>query len=405
VRRGEADTPWTGPADLPQTPACSSGEPPQGLQWPGRKVLLTVMVPQTAKELRRKEKPLVLVPRTDEALLEAKSEVAGGQMKVVRLTRKRGGAHTPARTKGQNADGRKGHKGLVKTRLREPEEPKKQSRRQETVAEMASTVTLQERRHQAVWEGREEAVRKKVFLPMVDKRSSISAPVLNTSRVVLPNADNVTEPEPLRRTPVLLTNMWSRRESLERNIPVILTSKEIHNYTEPNEPVNLSMKPANDTEDMTRHNNPAKQANLNKRSPHKEERLESPAIQNGVSPPPAHRQLCFTSPISLESVLTPSESHLSHSVSITKIQRKQNNEVQRIPEAKIEPLNEDSFFMVNIKQEPEEAGIDDDEESYLQKLEGDLSSMVQVKLECNDDLERPEHAGKLTGLSLYLTLS
>ena len=239
----------------------------------------------------------------------------------------------------------------------------------------------------------------------VDKRSSITTPVLNTSRVVLPTADKVPEPEPLRRTPVLLRNMWSRRESLERNIPVILTSKEIHNYTEPNEPVNLSMKPANHTEDMTPHNNPTKQTNLNKRSPHKEGRLESPAIQNGLSPPPAHSQLSFTSPISLESVLTPSESQLSHSVSITKIQRKHSSEVQRIPEAKMDPLNEDSLFMVNIKQEPEEAGIDDDEESYLQKMEGDLSSMVQVKLECNDDLESPDHAGKSTELSLNLTLS
>ena len=70
----------------------------------------------------------------------------------------------------------------------------------------------------------------------------------------------------------------------------------------------------------------------------------------------------------------------------------------------MEPLNEDSLFMVNIKQEPEEAGIDDDEESYLQKMEGDLSSMVQVKLECNDDLESPDHAGKSTELSLNLTL-
>ena len=68
-------------------------------------------------------------------------------------------------------------------------------------------------------------------------------------------------------------------------------------------------------------------------------------------------------------------------------------------------MNEEGGFVV-VKQEPlegvdplenrAETDIDDDEETYLQKMEGDIASMVQVKLECsNDDMDAvPDSAGK-----------
>ena len=67
-------------------------------------------------------------------------------------------------------------------------------------------------------------------------------------------------------------------------------------------------------------------------------------------------------------------------------------------------MNEEGGFVV-VKQEPlegvdplenrAETDIDDDEETYLQKMEGDIASMVQVKLECsNDDMDAVPDSGQ-----------
>ena len=375
------------------------------------------MVPQTSKEVGRKEQPLVLLARTEETMGD--SETTEGKdgktpMKVVRLMRKRGASHGLARIKGQIVE--KGQRGLPKIPQDEGE-PKKPPDFVKSKGMASSSILLQGRDHIVGWDGREESsVKKKVFLPMVERRP-LTAPVITSSRVLLPSSDRIAESDAVKKTPVLLeNNLWSSKGSAERNIPVILTSKEMHSYDgDPNEPVNLSMKkpvepasqppPDSGTNKLSSllHAN-SLQTRFNKELTNDQPQNLSQEARKEILffPPPAHTRRSFSSPISIASVLTPSECRLSHSVSITPI-RKQKQKSESWPntnsvkiETKYEPMNEEGF--VAIKQEPQEGvdplenkaetDIDDDEDTYLQKMEGDIASMVQVKLECsNDDMD------------------
>ena len=367
------------------------------------------MVPNTSKELRGKEQPLVLVARADGS--EGKDSKT--QMKVVRLTRKRGANHTLARIKGQIVE--KGQRGLPKIEQQD-REPKQSPNYVKTDGLTTNSILLQER-DIVGREGREEggSVKKKVFLPMVERRP-LSAPVITSSRILLPSSDRIPQSGAVKRTPVLLeNNLWANRAGAERNIPVILRSKEMHSY---DEPVNLSMKkPVETSEPAGQDSGTNKLSQLSANSLHtrlnkdvisdQPENLSKEAQEEVLLyPPPAHTRSTFSSPISMASILTPSEGRLSHSVSITPIRKQRpleswpNNNL-----IKTEPLSEEGFVVV--KQEPSEGvdpldnraetDIDDDEETYLQKMEeGDIASMVQVKLECsNDDTDAaPESAGE-----------
>ena len=384
------------------------------------------MVPQTSKELRGKEQPLVLVARTEEAVGDlTEGQEAKAQMKVVRLTRKRGASHGLARIKGQIVE--KGQRGLPKTQQNEGG-PKKPPDFAKTKGMATSSILLQGRDHIVGWDEREDSssLKKKVFLPMVERRPLTVAPVITSNRILLPSSDRIAETDPVKKTPVLLeNNLWSNTGSAERNIPVILTSKELHSYEgDPNEPVNLSMKkPVEPSQPAGRQDSGTNKLSLlpanslhtrfNKelRNEQPQNLSKEPRKEILFYPPPAHTRRSFSSPISIASVLTPSECRLSHSVSITPI-RKQRRRSESWPnaipvkvEAKSDPMNEESGFLV-VKQEPldgvdplenrTETDIDDDEETYLQKMEGDIASMVQVKLECsNDDMDAvPDSAGE-----------
>ena len=386
------------------------------------------MVPHTTKELRGKEQPLVLVARTEETLVgdlkATEGKDAKAQMKVVRLTRKRGASHGLGRIKGQIVE--KGQRGLPKIQQNEGG-PKKPPDFAKTKGMATSSILLQERDHIVGWDGKEESssVKKKVFLPMVERRPLSVAPVITSNRILLPSSDRIEETDPVKKTPVLLeNNLWSKKGSAERNIPVILTSKEMHSYDgDPNEPVNLSMKkPVEPSEPAGRQDSGTNKLSLlsanslhtrfNKEVTNEQPQnlSKEPRKEILFYPPPAHTRRSFSSPISIASVLTPSECRLSHSVSITPI-RKQRRRSESWPninpvkvEAKSEPMHEEGFVVV--KQEPldgvdplenrAETDIDDDEDSYLQKMEGDIASMVQVKLECsNDDMDAvPDSAGE-----------
>ena len=394
------------------------------------------MVPQTSKELRGKEQPLVLVARTEETVGDLKAtegKDAKAQMKVVRLTRKRGASHGVGRIKGQIVE--KGQRGLPKIHQNEGG-PKKPPDFAKTKGMATSSILLQGRDHIVGWDGREEgsSVKKKVFLPMVERRP-LTAPVITSNRILLPSSDRIAETDPVKKTPVLLeNNLWSNKGSAERNIPVILTSKEMHSYSDgcgdPNEPVNLSMKkpveqasqpPAGLRQDSGTNKLSLLSANSLHTTRFNKEEVKNEQPQNlskeprkeilFYPPPPAHTRRSFSSPISIASVLTPSECRLSHSVSITPIRKQQRRRSESWPninpvkvEAKSEPMHEEGFVVV--KQEPLEGvdplenradtDIDDDEETYLQKMEGDIASMVQVKLECsNDDMDAaPDSAGE-----------
>ena len=403
------------------------------------------MVPHTTKELRGKEQPLVLVARTEETLVgdlkasEGKDAIKG-QMKVVRLTRKRGASHGLGRIKGQIVE--KGQRGLPKIQ----QGPKKPPDFAKSKGMATSSILLQGRDHIVGWEGREESssVKKKVFLPMVERRPLSVAPVITSSnRILLPSSDRIEETDPVKKTPVLLENnlIWSKKGmSAERNIPVILTSKEMHSYSDgdPNEPVNLSMKkpvepsqPAAGRQDSGTNKlssllsaNSLLHTRFNKEVINEQPQNLSKEPRKEIlfyPPPPAHTRRSFSSPISIASVLTPSECRLSHSVSITPIRKQQRRRSESWPnhnpvvkvEAKTEPMHEEEGFAVVVKQEPlegvdplenrgAETDIDDDEDSYLQKMEGDIASMVQVKLECsNDDVDAaPDSAGEESFLEI-----
>ena len=393
------------------------------------------MVPLAATSEER-EQPLVLVSRT-QGLGE---EVGALHRKVVKLTRKRGAGQSGGQIKGHTLAARGGKGHLHKARLTdEPVQPRKPSS-SETSVPMSSSVLLQERGKMQVWPVTEEnIVRKKVFLPMVSRRVG-SPPVITSNPVLLPVPDGVTDPNSLRRTPVLLTNFsGSRKGPAERNIPVILTSKEFDDYSGSNEPVNLSMKPAQQAQNsdptiiVTTQSFPRPSLTTGpsgtrlhgdtlRSQPNREVEEEQPKNLSKQSrsertgcPPPSRSRLSFSSQICLESVLTPSECLLSHSVSITPI-RKASKRVkepredtslspQRLikEETVVEPLPDLTVVLVDVKQEPEdvdpleqkpEMDIDDDEETYLQRMDRDMASMVQVKLEYGtEDVEEADVSG------------
>ena len=96
------------------------------------------MVPNTSKELRGKEQPLVLVARADGS--EGKDSKT--PMKVVRLTRKRGANHTLARIKGQIVE--KGQRGLPKIEEQD-RKPKHSPNYVKTDGLTTNSILLQER--------------------------------------------------------------------------------------------------------------------------------------------------------------------------------------------------------------------------------------------------------------------
>ena len=71
----------------------------------------------------------------------------------------------------------------------------------------------------------------------------------------------------------------------------------------------------------------------------------------------------------------------------------------------VEPLPDLTVVLVDVKQEPEdvdpleqkpEMDIDDDEETYLQRMDRDMASMVQVKLEYGtEDVEEADASGNV----------
>ena len=69
----------------------------------------------------------------------------------------------------------------------------------------------------------------------------------------------------------------------------------------------------------------------------------------------------------------------------------------------VEPMSDLTVVLVDVKQEPEdvdpleqkpEMDIDDDEETYLQRMDRDMASMVQVKLEYGTEgVEEADESG------------
>ena len=122
------------------------------------------------------------------------------------------------------------------------------------------------------------------------------------------------------------------------------------------------------------------------------------------------------SSIPISSGLTPSESRLLHSWSITP-KRKKNPEATDLKKeieavaVKEEGGAMDTRVLMDVKQEPvdkedpldvdEEDPLDikEDKETYPQRMEGhrDMASMVQVKLECATEEMEPEDP--ITGFS------
>ena len=393
------------------------------------------MVPLAATSEER-EQPLVLVSRTH-GLGE---EVGALHRKVVKLTRKMGEGQSGGQIKGHTLAARGGKGHLHKAGLTDEPVQQRKPSSSETSGPMSSSVLLQERGKRQAWPVKEEnIIRKKVFLPMVSRRV-VSPPVITSNPVLLPVPDGVTDSNSLRRTPILLTNFsGSRKGPAERNIPVILTSKEFDDYSGSNEPVNLSMKPAQHEQNsdpamiVTTQSFPRPSLTTGQSStrlhgetlrsqPCREVEEEQPKNLSKQShsertscTPPSRSRLSFSSQVCLESVLTPSECLLSHSVSITPIKKasKRVNEpredtylsTQRLikEEAVVEPISDLTVVLVDVKQEPEdvdpleqkpEMDIDDDEETYLQRMDRDMASMVQVKLEYGTEgVEEADESG------------
>ena len=378
------------------------------------------MVPQTRKgaSLTRGLQPLLLLPRVE----ASKPEVANrqGQMRVVKLTRKRIAAEGLCLLKGQpvNIVKGKGHKTENKSCEEVKPVCQRKSQAEGNTGLMSSSVLLQERTNPQTYKGTDEnSVSKKVFLPMVDKQE-VSAQVIQTNRVLLPINDGVIiDASFTRKTPVLLKPFSGPDSSaVERNTPVILTSKDFYDYNDMDQPVNLSMKPHLTSKEPKQNVILKKQmavdgsvdvsAAVTESAESFKHKTNDDMPTNLSKKPKITPRLSFSSAISIESVLTPSESKLSHSVSITPIQKlkRKRNKLPIKEETRADSINEETFVLVDVKQEPEEldpleekaeTDIDDDEETYLQRMEADIASMVQVKLECgNDDLEDTDQTSK-----------